>query len=129
MARVISVNHTDKDVAKQAPSRKVSILAIESIESVAECPKRGRPGPFSPGDFSEDLTVRGVWLSGLKAGDRLKIGREAVLEVTRIGRECYKYCALYENREDCAITREAVFAKVLKEGMIHAGEEILIDCS
>ncbi|MCG2711533.1 MAG: MOSC domain-containing protein, partial [Candidatus Omnitrophica bacterium] len=57
-------------------------------------------------------------------GDRLNIGAEAVLELSKIGKECHKYCAIYYKTGDCIMPREGIFAKVIKGGDISIGDDI-----
>jgi len=105
--------------------RQVSLLAIESIRRQVECPnvKKGNLS-LGPGDFAENLTTEGVGLGQLNIGDRLNIGKEVILEISKIGKECHKYCAVYYKVGDCIMPREGVFAKVLKGGKITAGDSI-----
>ncbi len=105
-------------------SRQVSLLSIESIKRLTDCPKAKKRGPFNPGDFSENITTEGLDLSRLRPGDELKLGSQAVLEITGIGKECYKYCAVYRNRGGCTIPHEGAFARVLKGGEVAAGDGI-----
>jgi len=105
--------------------KQISLLAIESIKGQGECPKAKRKGAsFGPGDFSENITTEGLDLAQLKIGDRLKIGARIILEISKIGKQCYKYCDIYSKIEDCVIPREAMFAKVLKGGEIAIGDNI-----
>lgn len=46
--------------------------------------------------------------------------------MTQIGKECHSHCAIHEAVGDCIMPREGVFAKVLKGGTIHVGDEIRI---
>ena len=48
------------------------------------------------------------------------------MEVTQIGKECHKGCAIRELVGDCVMPREGIFTKVLVPGWIKAGDEITI---
>lgn len=100
--------------------RQVSLLAVESIEKM-----RARGLEVGPGDFAENLTTRGLDLPRLPVGTRLKAGREAVLQVTQIGKECHHRCAIYEQAGDCVMPREGIFAAVLAGGEIKRGDTLL----
>ncbi len=105
--------------------RQVSFLAIESIKKQSECPKAKKKGVvLGPGDFAENITTQGMDLARLKIGDMLKIGREVILEISKIGKECHKYCAIYYKIGDCIMPHEGIFAKVLKRGRIAVGDRI-----
>jgi MOSC domain-containing protein YiiM len=60
----------------------------------------------------------------LPIGTKLRIGNEAELEVTQIGKECHKKCAIYYQAGDCIMPREGVFARVLNPGKICCGDAI-----
>ncbi len=99
--------------------RQVSLLAEESI---AKMTARGLD--VGPGDFAENLTTRGIELATLPLGSRLKVGSEAVLRVTQIGKECHDRCAIYYQAGDCVMPREGIFAEVLKEGPVKTGDHL-----
>ena len=105
--------------------RQVSLLAMESINRQIECPKvKEKNISLKPGDFAENITTEGLDLTRLKIGDRLKIGPEVILEISKIGKECHKYCAVYYKTGDCIMPREGIFAKVIKGGDICIGDVI-----
>ena len=94
--------------------RQVSLLAGESIARM-----RARHPGLKPGDFAENITTRGAVLHILPVGTVLTIG-EAVLEITRIGKECHTGCAVARMAGTCVMPTEGVFARVVKGGTIHA---------
>ncbi|MBU4305717.1 MAG: MOSC domain-containing protein [Candidatus Omnitrophica bacterium] len=105
--------------------RQVSLLAGESINKQQECPKvKEKNVALKAGDFGENITTEGLALAALNVGDRLNIGAEAVLELSKIGKECHKYCAIYYKTGDCIMPREGIFAKVIKGGDISIGDDI-----
>ncbi len=99
--------------------RQVSLLAAESIE--AAC-RQGLDVTF--GDFAENIATTGVDWKTLPVGTRVRLGCQAVVEITQIGKECHNRCAIYYKAGDCIMPREGVFARVLAEGMIRCGDEI-----
>lgn len=99
--------------------RQVSLLALESIAIIR---KKGLD--VSPGDFAENITTEGIQLWDLEIGTRLKIGAEAVVEVTQIGKECHNRCAIYHQVGDCVMPRQGIFARVLQDGVIRPGDGI-----
>ena len=58
-------------------------------------------------------------------GTKLKIG-EVLLEVTQIGKECHVGCQIRNLIGDCVMPREGIFARVLEEGYIKAGDNIVV---
>ena len=49
---------------------------------------------------------------------------ETVVEVTQIGKECHSDCAIMRAVGKCVMPTEGIFAVVVKEGTIRAGDEI-----
>ena len=101
--------------------RQVSLLAIESIDKM-----RGKGLDLKPGDFAENITTKDINLASLPVGTRLNIGKEAVLEMTQIGKECHAACAIRKQVGDCIMPKEGVFARVIRGGHIKSGDEIKI---
>lgn len=105
--------------------RQVSLLALESIneQNSRLIAKELKPS-LKKGDFAENITTQGIRLLDLKIGDRLKLGARVVLEISKIGKECHKRCAIYYKIGDCIMPREGIFAKVIKGGVIRTGDSI-----
>jgi len=144
MARVLTVNiSSEKGVRKHpVPScrllidhgiegdahagkwhRQVSLLARESIDKLqAKLTKM----QLQPGDFAENITTTGIAVMNLPVGTRLRLGNEAELEVTQIGKECHMSCEIRRLVGDCVMPREGIFAVVVREGAITPGDEIAI---
>ena len=112
--------------------RQVSFLSYESIESF------NQKGSITtkPGDFAENITMRGVDLVGLKAGDILAImdenpeakgSKKVILEVTQIGKECVSPCSIYIQVGSCIMPKEGLFCRVIKTGKIKVGDSIIVE--
>ena len=100
--------------------RQVSLLAQESVE------KMKAVFPDIPvGAFAENILTEGLTLYTLPVGTRLRVG-EVLLEVTQIGKECHAHCAIRQQVGDCVMPREGIFAIVLEEGTIRAGDAITV---
>lgn len=99
--------------------RQVSLLALESIQKI-----KAKGLEVGPGDFAENLTTEGLDLTTLKVGARLKIGTDAVLEVTQLGKVCHSRCTIYEQAGDCVMPREGIFAAVIQGGLVRAGDSL-----
>ncbi|RJQ31465.1 MAG: MOSC domain-containing protein [Actinobacteria bacterium] len=102
--------------------RQVSLLAEESIMKM-----QGKGLNVKAGDFAENITTQGIDLLKLPIGTRIRVG-ESLLEVTQIGKECDKPCAIYYQAGDCIMPKEGIFAKVIKEGNVRVGDEIQSSC-
>jgi MOSC domain-containing protein YiiM len=99
--------------------RQVSLLAIESINRM-----RALGFNVGPGDFAENLTCEGIELVSLPVGTRLSIGREVILEVSQLGKECHSGCAIYRQIGKCIMPREGVFARVIHGGAVKTKDRI-----
>jgi MOSC domain-containing protein YiiM len=102
--------------------RQVSLLAIESIDKM----RRKGFDFLQPGDFAENITTRDIDLTALPIGTRLNAGKEVILEMTQIGKECHAACAIRQQVGDCIMPREGIFARVIRGGRVKAGDIIEI---
>lgn len=101
--------------------RQVSLLSLSSIEKMKELGLE-----VSSGDFAENITVSGMNVSDLPIGTHLKIGDEAVVEITQIGKECHNRCAIFRQVGTCIMPVEGVFARVIEGGEISTGSPITL---
>jgi len=102
--------------------RQVSLLAMESID------KMSRLGfEVGPGDFAENLTTQGLKLVSLPVGTKISIGKDVLLEVTQIGKECHSGCAIYQEIGKCIMPREGIFARVIHGGVVRAEDQVRIE--
>jgi MOSC domain-containing protein YiiM len=99
--------------------RQVSFLAEESIHKM-----RAAGFDVTFGDFAENIATEGVDWPSLPVGTRVLLGDRALVEITQIGKECHKKCAIYYRAGDCIMPREGVFARVLKGGTVRVGDPI-----
>jgi MOSC domain-containing protein YiiM len=143
MARIIAVCRSDQKGTIKAPvpegyikedyglagdahadcntHRQVSLMAIESINRM-----RSQGYDVSPGSFAENLTTEGLDLLSLPVGTRLLIGKETILEITQIGKECHTGCAIFRQVGKCIMPKEGVFTKVIRGGSVRAGDDIRV---
>ncbi|MDD7305028.1 MAG: MOSC domain-containing protein [Peptoniphilaceae bacterium] len=141
MARVISINKSEKKGVIKIPQeegifiedyglegdahagkwhRQVSLLAKESIDKM----KKEIP-VLKNGDFAENITTEGIILHKLAVGTKIKIG-ETIQEVSQIGKECHKGCAIKQKVGECIMPSEGIFTIVKKGGKIKVGDQIEI---
>lgn len=141
MAKVVSVNISEKKgtMKHQVPEiqlklrhgivgdahagdwhRQISLLAEESIDAM-----RAAVPDLQPGAFAENINTEGIVLKTLPIGTRLRIG-ETVVEVTQIGKQCHNDCEIRRLAGTCVMPTEGIFAVVVTEGAVRAGDEITI---
>ena len=97
--------------------RQVSLLSAEKIENFR------KKIWVDYGAFGENLVVEGYDFRNLPVTSRFAIG-DVVLEMTQIGKECHNDCVIKQQTGECIMPREGVFARVLKGGEIHVGDEV-----
>ena len=120
---MLKVNHgLEGDAHAGDWHRQVSLLAMESIQKM-----QAQGLDVGPGDFAENLTTEGIDLVNLPIGTKLKIGEQAIGEVTQIGKECHTKCAIYYQAGDCVMPKEGIFVRVLTEGPVKTGDLIEVD--
>lgn len=141
MAKVISINKSEKKGVIKIPQdqgrfiedfglegdahagkwhRQVSLLAEESIDKM-----RKTIPSLKDGDFAENITTEGIILHELPIGTRLQIG-QTIQEVSQIGKECHKGCAIKQKVGSCIMPYEGIFTRVIKGGLVKVGDEIKV---
>lgn len=120
----VRCNHGAVGDAHAGPGiRQISLLGIESIENFKRF-KQDAEG-LCEGKFAENITTRGIVLWELPVGTRMRVGT-ALLEVSQIGKKCHadQGCEIAKKYGICAMPKEGIFAVVIKDGVIRAGDEI-----
>ena len=99
--------------------KQLSILFAETREAITAQKEKGLC--FSR--FRENITVSGFRPDMLRPGVRLAAG-EAILEITSEGKHCHRECPLFQEGRQCPLAGMSLFAKVLKSGIIRAGDKL-----
>jgi len=99
--------------------RQVSLLADESAALM-----RAKGIAVGPGGFGENIVTSGIALQRLPVGRRLRIGADALLEVTQIGKVCHSPCAIGQLAGECIMPTDGIFCRVLRGGVVRPGDEI-----
>jgi MOSC domain-containing protein YiiM len=101
--------------------RQVSLLAQESIDKMLALGVK-----VGPGDFAENITTEGIDLVSLSIGTRISIGKDVLLEVTQIGKECHTPCAIYRQAGVCVMPAEGIFTRVIGGGVAKVGDHLKV---
>ena len=100
--------------------RQVSLLSAESIDAFVK--QSGRE--TVPGEFAENLTLRGLDLGAAGVLDRFHIG-PVELELTQIGKECHgRACEIFQEVGQCVMPIEGVFCRAIRGGTVTPGDVI-----
>ena len=97
--------------------RQVSVLAFEDVQAV-----RKTLGDVDFGDFAENVVVSGLDLGRLGLGSTLRLGRDVVLRITQIGKDCHTPCRIGQLTGDCIMPRLGLFARVVAGGEVRTGD-------
>ena len=106
----------------RTPLQAISLLDAELLEAL-----RDDSGiPLVAGSLGENLTLRGVGVQRLGAGDRLRVGGDAgvVLEITRVRPPCYVLDVLSPEFKRRLWNRIGMYARVVRSGWMQAGDTI-----
>ena len=82
---------------------------------------------LNPGQVKENITVTGLDLSGVKAGQVLSIGDSVTMEVVGDCEACGKMDAIRMGLKDSLDGKRGTLAKVLNGGAIKIGDSVNID--
>ena len=100
--------------------RQVSLLPDESVDELREVLPN-----LAPGDFAENILTRGLDLKSLPVGTIVAAG-EALVAVTQIGKKCHNDCEIKRLTGKCAMPTEGIFAVVIRDGKVRAGDEVRV---
>lgn len=99
--------------------RQVTCLSQQSVVNS----NKANNLSMGPGDFAENILIDGLDLSGLKAGSQIKLGRDAILEVTQIGKEDHP-SVVTRTFGVSLLPYEGLFCRVIKGGNIKKGDPV-----
>ena len=108
--------------AHAGTGRQVSLLALESIEIMRE-----KKPDIAPGDFAENIVTSGLDLSNISVGTRIRIGKNVILEITQIGKECHDGCEISQIVGYCIMPTQGLFARVINGGTVQKGDPVEIE--
>ena len=110
--------------------RQVHLIHAELLDEL-----RAVGFDLSPGDIGENVTTRGIELLGLPTGTRLRLGADAVVEVTGLRNPCVQLdrfrpglmaAVLDRDAEGRLIRKAGVMAIVVAGGEIRPGDPVRV---
>ncbi|WP_088307018.1 MOSC domain-containing protein [Novosphingobium sp. B 225] len=120
-----------KQNPQQANLRQVHLIHVELLEELA-----GKGFAVGPGQLGENVLTRGIDLLGLARGTRLRLGEQALIEITGLRNPCRQIdgfapglmAATLDHGPDGALIRKCgVMAVVIEDGTVRAGDSIALD--
>ena len=111
--------------------RQVHLIAVELLDEL-----RARGWSLAAGEMGENVTTAGVDLLALPAGALLRLGANAVVEVTGLRNPCgqldrlragLKAAVLARDEAGRLMRRAGVMAVVLANGRVRAGDPIVVE--
>ncbi len=111
--------------------RQVHLIHAELFEEL-----RDAGFDVEPGSMGENVTTRGIDLLGLPRGARLRLGAEAVIEVTGLRNPCTQLDGFQDGLMAATLDRDAdgnvirkagVMAVVLAGGLVRPGDAITVE--
>lgn len=81
---------------------------------------------LQPGDLNENITVRGMDVNTLRAGQRVRLG-EAVLEITMPCTVCGELEKVRAGLKEVLRDRRGVLAQVVETGVVRLGDPLVIE--
>lgn len=118
-ARLLKGVGLEGDAHAEPGLRQISLMGLGSIRKMVD-----RGLIVGPGDFAENITTDGIDLLRAGVGSRFRLGKEAVVEITRIGKVCHQPCAIYYQAGTCIFPTEGIFGSVIRGGEIKVGDTI-----
>ena len=110
------------------PNRAVCLYSLELIDQL-----RAERHPAYPGSMGENLTVTGLDWSRVQSGTRLRVGEEALLEVTGYTTPCSNIAGSFSDRRIARVSQKThpgqsrVYARVLEPGQVRPGDEVSVE--
>jgi len=102
------------------PDRHLNLISLEWLAAVK--PKGYRA---EPGQFGEQIIIAGLAVEGLEPGDRLQLGSEALIEVTKLRTGCERLEAAQGKSRD-GLGPLGAMAKVITGGAIKVGDPVVV---
>ena len=105
-------------------------MSLYSVESIGRVAADGHVA--FPGAFGENLTLEGIEMGSLAAGDRLAIGDGLVIELTKHAQPCQTIAHWFKRRRIARISAKVHpedarwYARVIQEGLVRTGDAVKV---
>jgi MOSC domain-containing protein YiiM len=112
------------------PERALCLYSLEHIQAL-----QAEGHPIFAGSAGENLTLTGLDWSGIGPGTRLRLGDQALVEVTRFTSPCKTIAESFADRNFNRISQQKypgwsrVYVRVLQPGIIRAGDPVWVNAA
>jgi MOSC domain-containing protein YiiM len=121
-ARLIAGHGLEGDLkAGHHPERHLNILSYETLDEM-----RSQGYHTAPGEMGEQLIVRGLDVLALEVGDRLQLGADALVEITKQRTGCAWFAQVQGIRQEDIDRPLGVLAQVIRSGFIRVGDPVKV---
>jgi MOSC domain-containing protein YiiM len=97
--------------------REINLMAAETIEVLAT-----EGFKTSPGELGEQIVVRGIDVDRLNPGDRIRLGKDAILEVDEARNGCDRFESIQGLPKSKARGRLGQMMRVIKGADVRVGD-------
>jgi MOSC domain-containing protein YiiM len=104
------------------PDRAVSLFSVELIQKL-----QAEGHPIFPGSTGENVTISGLAWAELRAGTRLSLGEQVVVELTRPADPCKTIRASFVDEKFKRLNIDGEmrwYTRVLREGTLRIGQPV-----
>ncbi len=125
-ARVTSTGLEDDGHNHAKHYRPEQAVSLQDIEKLAELRHEGYT--LHCGSTGENISVGHLNVNELPLGTILNFSGGVQLEITKVRHPCYVLDAIHPRLKEVIVGRCGMYAKVVSEGILRAGESIEVFC-
>jgi MOSC domain-containing protein YiiM len=97
-------------------SRQVLLIEKETLDTLG----------LAPGDVKENITTAGIRLMELPSNTRLRLGADAILEITKPCSPCFRMDEVRQGLLKEIAGRRGMLARVVVPGIVKKGDTIVV---
>lgn len=132
LATVVGINYKDKEkkliscrelllhrelFPSKELDRQISIVAETLNNRLIEDQSKG----FCHLKFKANLIIDGLDIDKVYEKQAIRIG-DAILEITKVGKECHSNCPRLSDSEECNIHKNILFGRLMESGEVKIGD-------
>ena len=103
--------------ASASSLRQVLLVDKEVLDAVG----------VAPGTIKENITVQGLDVMALPVGTRVRLGSQAIVEITKVCEPCFRMDEIRLGLKEQLLGRRGMVSRVIVGGAIAVGDPITLD--